>query len=496
MCRAVARSREVILGTTFYYVGRRFGRSPTGVAKFLWDSISSVLRYCPSCIAQRSYYKLTWRFLMLTGCSIHNCKLLDTCMHCGEPVPYFTKPLHIGVCPNCRRRLGKCHAGRLDDEEKQQVRETTRELEFLLSRVESSADPGEIGQRFQIARQMQGWTRNGAALKAQLATYNVKGIETGKIHQQGASFQCYAQYAACLGVPLRVFLEAGEWDSYVAEHEGSRQEPAAEAGSLPAIALNEEVLLTAVEQAIAQLERDNQPVTRQGVYSLVGHYPGHLLGFPRVRKQLHSLPYKRKSKSIRSARTEEREAMLVEKVTVGIAKLEESGTLPTRRAVSLEVGYSIGALYYYPAIRTLLDELVPTSADGLKARVVAREDALIAKIAAVAGELDRQEQPVTAKAICSTSGLSRTSLDRYPRVMATVRELVDMYSVRRKVKREAREQELLNRVIAAKKQLEAEGWPVTCYAIGKLVGVTTPGLSKYPSIRQLFTALVQENSRD
>lgn len=126
---------SALLATTFFYLGRKFERHrlSQSFSHFLSAVSARSLRYCPQCIAECPYYRLTWRFLFLSGCARHHNVLLDTCGHCGYSIPIFTSPFRIGFCPHCRGDLRLCWAANLTTEEFKSTVNYTHELEFLLS---------------------------------------------------------------------------------------------------------------------------------------------------------------------------------------------------------------------------------------------------------------------------------------------------------------------------------------------------------------------------
>ena len=65
-------TEERLLATTFYHLGKKFNRvlQPRPLAQFLSGGIAyRFLRYCPLCVAERGYYSLLWRFLVVEGLS-------------------------------------------------------------------------------------------------------------------------------------------------------------------------------------------------------------------------------------------------------------------------------------------------------------------------------------------------------------------------------------------------------------------------------------------
>src|SRR5947209_3363853 len=88
---AAACTEEILRPTTFFHLAAKFGRStlPQPVSRFVSGCVGQNLRYCPLCLAEQQvkYYQLTWRFLLITCCHKHKCRLLETCCHCNELLP-------------------------------------------------------------------------------------------------------------------------------------------------------------------------------------------------------------------------------------------------------------------------------------------------------------------------------------------------------------------------------------------------------------------------
>ena len=103
-----AHSEAELLATTFYHAGKKFGRvyQPRFLARFFSGLIASSLRFCPLCLQEDLFYRLTWRFLSLRGCPKHACRLLEQCSYCGCPIPIFASPLRIGPAQRARETYG------------------------------------------------------------------------------------------------------------------------------------------------------------------------------------------------------------------------------------------------------------------------------------------------------------------------------------------------------------------------------------------------------
>src|SRR5713101_6146497 len=121
---------------TFLPLGRHFGRanSTKTLRRFLESSLASHLRYCPGCLAEHDfpYYRLSWRFLPLTGCVTHHCQLLDHCGHCGAPIPLLAFHPNLSLCPTCRRDLRTCQPSQLSADASRLLPRRTSDLIFLL----------------------------------------------------------------------------------------------------------------------------------------------------------------------------------------------------------------------------------------------------------------------------------------------------------------------------------------------------------------------------
>ena len=204
-------NEEMLRTTTFYHLAAKFGRStlPQPTSRFLSGSISQYLRYCPECFAeqQASYNLLSWRFLMVTCCRKHRCRLLETCGHCGDLIPPFTSPFKLGNCPRCQRSLKLCAATSVSYEEELEVASRANDdILFLLTpqlwEEYSSEVIKHLGQQFAHVRQMKRLTAVEVANQLGVTLTIVEGIERGDFQNRGATLQHYAKYAhfLCLGL--------------------------------------------------------------------------------------------------------------------------------------------------------------------------------------------------------------------------------------------------------------------------------------------------------
>lgn len=198
-----------LLATTFHHVGIKFGRStrPQPLSRFLGKNVAPYLRYCPACIAEHRYYHLTWRFTMLSGCIQHRCRFLESCGHCGHPIPLFSAPLQIGVCANCRADLRTCQTESLDRGEWRITLSRYYDLAFLAAPGPAGGDQNDwarfIGRRFVYQRRSGGLLARDVADLLGTTLTEVEGIERGNALGRGAAFDSYVRYATRLGMTLR-----------------------------------------------------------------------------------------------------------------------------------------------------------------------------------------------------------------------------------------------------------------------------------------------------
>ncbi|MDQ5823396.1 MAG: helix-turn-helix domain-containing protein [Chloroflexota bacterium] len=206
--QAVACSTERLLATTLFYLGRKFGRSPHGISRFVSDTFAKGVCYCPRCLAEQAqpHYLLAWRFRALDGCPVHSCRLMDVCGHCGCEVRPLAAPLRVGVCPSCRGDLSRCSSEGLTDEELSTAARRAEDLEFLLSpeptSYEGKFNPVALGAWFGTQRRARGVLQEELAGTLGMKEATLGGLERGET-RLGASLADYVAYVDYLGVTLQ-----------------------------------------------------------------------------------------------------------------------------------------------------------------------------------------------------------------------------------------------------------------------------------------------------
>jgi len=206
-------SIDTLMKTTFYHLGRKFGRSSINerneLQNFLSGSVNvRYLRYCPACLSENPYYPLTWRFLAIQGCHLHACQILEKCGHCGCTLSGYVNQLKMAWCPNCNGDLQTCSAQQLSIEEHHKAIAQFEDLKFLLSPQpwEDKYDtlPKVIGQTMMFLRRAKGLLLDTVSQQTGVSISQLNKLEhcfPGS--EKGVSFQSYFVYATFLGVTLR-----------------------------------------------------------------------------------------------------------------------------------------------------------------------------------------------------------------------------------------------------------------------------------------------------
>jgi hypothetical protein len=489
-----------LLATTFYHLGKKFGRStrPSPLARFLRGSLCPYLRYCPACLSESGRYCLTWRFLALRGCATHHCRLLDQCGHCNASLPIFGLPLRVGICPSCRGNLGCCLAEQLSEQEIGETSRRTADLEYLLSPhpCEQENDLAKrVGRRLMALRREKELFAQHVAVHLSTPESQIRGIERGGT-DQGASFHVYVQYADYLGVSLRDVFN-GTYCSCREQEEPltatsftmvTRQPPDL------ARRQREGELIKRLQEAIPQLEVLGKPITTRTISQFVGltpqglqHYPALKVLWEQTTRERHIAFEKRK---------QEREDELVGLVRQAIATLCSLGQYPSQEAISKLVHMSPGGLRYYPRVRALIKESMGQMYCARTLRNQPPEEEVVQRVQAALAQLQSSKQSATQKQISDKVGLSLHRLRLYPQVEAILDRIGEEGRLRRKQQALLHGQTLAEHVQRASQQLRDQGLPVSRQAVGELVGLTPRALAKYHQVRPLLSQIVEAYRHD
>lgn len=200
---------------TIYHLARHFA-CPTfsfaEMAPFFQGSLAASLRYCPACLAEHPYYRLSFRFLALAGCALHGCSFLDTCGHCETPLPFLPRRPRIACCMICRGDLRTCQMSPLSQQGRASLERRTYDLERLLTPAELAPEITAAllqGSGFFFLRLRR---RMGLAEAAYLLGKNeqvVRAIEEGNWGKR-ATLTDYWRYTEILDCSLSDVIEAAQ----------------------------------------------------------------------------------------------------------------------------------------------------------------------------------------------------------------------------------------------------------------------------------------------
>jgi transcriptional regulator with XRE-family HTH domain len=440
-----------LLHTTFLPLGRRFGRSihPIALHRFLADSLSSTLRYCPICLAsEEPYYSLLWRFLVLPGCIEHGQCFLDRCGHCGSLLPLLSPRSQIAKCVSCQGDLRTGPQKRLSDEILQPTQRRTHELSTLLSPMSGPLDLAQarmIGKRCMALRQQKDLSITEVASLSGVPIAVIVDIEQTS-HRMRASFSDYMRYADALSCSL---LEVFDMDL---------------------IPIGEDLALKQVESAIQQLMRQGEPVTRKNIRDLVGmeiirlgHYQKvDALLAKQVRGQTHQ------STLMKTMPEEE----VVKRVEQAIEALKASGRGVSQRRICELVGMSRTELLTYPRVHAQFKQIAqrrfPHDLTGRVQNAVNQAQALGIGIG--------------YRSISEMTGISKPTLISNELVRALIQRAQNEV-------RELRINALVNRVEHAIEELTLRGEKASLRKVSRLMGVDHSSLRSSPPIRELFLSL-------
>lgn len=467
-------SRARLLATTFCHIGQKFDRppKPRALISFLSGVLARQLRYCPLCLAEYGYYRLTWRFLAVAGCVEHRCRLLDGCGHCGQPLPFLSYTPQLGGCPACGGDLRTCATTQLDEPQLEIVQDYTQDFEYLLEpqRYETQTEGMPlirlIGQRLTHWRQVRGLTL--AEVARQLNQYPplFSYLENGN-HTRGLGIQRYLIYANLLRLSLRDLFE--------------RPVP----GPPPTQNYEDEVLQK-VQQAIIVLEQQGQSVTQTKVKQMTGVGMPSFIKYPKVKAFWAEYKAKLRQKW---------EAEMIQHVHHAAITLKQQGHRLTKTAISRLVGQNPNNLrFYYPTIWAVVADYSESQAmvrsqaakrqnsDNQK-RPYRREPELVHKVEQAIEQLQRQGKLISQYAIADLVGMSTDGLIYYPRVRAILHA--------NKGEHQGQDETvLLERVQAAVAHLEATDARVSREAVARLVGLSSCTFNYYPRVKTFLTEQV------
>jgi transcriptional regulator with XRE-family HTH domain len=540
LTRAIGIAEDALLRMTMHHLGRKFGyNSSQGTGIFLAGSLAPHLRYCPLCVAEYGYYSLPWRFVALTGCPTHGCRLRDRCGNCGGVIRLLPQRLCLGVCAACGNDLRRDPVETMSKEEAEQAWLTQRELTFLLRPHPDEDIPNRFrdvyAKGYIVERLRDKMTVLQVAQALGLPPSSIHGLERGDASNRQGRLATYLAYARCLGTTLDALYVATSTgmaldvapqtlrhvgrpfmllrDRHEAEliarlrdarerlrdraHLATRVAILHEAGlgwsdirphrqvrsylqSCPLTSDDADVI-ACVEVAIAELRSRGQGVTVHAVARRIRTAPGHV----RTRACAMSVL------ALYGCRDEvylAQEGDVLRRVREAYEGLQEGtqgDVLPPRIGdVGAAVGSNPAALRYYPRVKAFLDMVVAVRREAERAAKERQAAAIRARVEEIVRHWDDPTPIVSVDDVAQRAGISIARLRSCPD-MAVILDSVAT-RVREQRARETqeavrrRDEELLVRVEDAIVTLRQAGQRPRIQAVARHLGVSVSRLHYYP----------------
>jgi len=238
-----------------------------------------------------------------------------------------------------------------------------------------------------------------------------------------------------------------------------------------------------IQQAMAQLQAQDRPVSKQGVARLLGcstcifdHYP-----------QLKAL-FTQDGKGVPQP-SQPPETVSIEKVQEAISHLQAQERPVTPAAICRLAGLQRGALKLYPQLAWA----VQVCHQDKQKRDQQRKQAVEEQVLQAIEHLKSKGDPVSQKDICSLTGLSRNVFHYYPDLRAPVALERRRYQQKQQ---EQRQRALLEKVEQAIEDLRSRDIPLTQPAVCQQVGYSLNGLLAYPQVHDRLKQVVEERKTE
>lgn len=419
-----ACSEPQLLATTLYYAGKKFGRSAQGhaLSRFFHGSLGEYLRYCPLCLSLSAYYRLTWRFLVLTGCPLHHCRLLDRCGHCGQRIPLFNIPAKLGVCSHCDTALCQCPTEMLLQHELEVVQKRAADLEYLVT--PQGWEEGEeiartMGWRFKKIREERQYSIQQVVDGLAETVQVVRHLERGT-REKRSSFQLYLTYADFLDTNLQTIFTHT---------------------SLPP---------------------------------------------PKHRPKEESQPVRFSRSTIRYADSQLNEADLLKQVQKVIQDHRDLKAPYNLRTVCKEVHKTLSTLKRYPSIKAFLEQVSDEHHQERREKRLQFEDEVFEQVQQAIHDLSRLGRVLSEKVICEYVHRKLGQLRNIPRVNALLKQQLGKARTLQRQLDECDEELVFERVRQAISDLRASGKPITQQKISRTVGLSLHTLKQNPKIKDML----------
>lgn len=490
----VVKTESELLATTFYYLGKRFGRSTREqpLNRFLSGAIAHSLRYCPQCLTEKPspYYRLTWRFSFVKGCATHGCHLLDRCWACEGAIPLFAAPFRIGICPHCHCELKKSKAELLEPHESRENTHRTEDLIFLLSPHQYSLSNKEItkivGQQLGLLRQRSNKTQAEVAQQMGEPIRAIERFDQGGPGRGGPLVR-YLNYVDTLQTTFQVVFDTPLLKQYeIPGQQGSRRSIFQNLRS--SLSDGDGHFTEQLLHFLHEQQQQGQRVTLEGICRHLRIPLSYLQQSAQIRAILVGIPHERSHKVLNRRQVREQELMGL--IQAAIAELKQNNRPVTQQAISRRLGFHLSSLVKYQLVRELLTSVAQDYPLTRTKRTQYREAELVELLKRTIEQFKTQGKPITQRAVCAWLHMSISSLNHYPEVKKVLRLLAKASPSIVERRRFHKEELLIKRVEEARAVLEQRRQPVTLAVVCQLARIYVQDLRPYPNVRERLNRIV------
>lgn len=461
--------------TTYLPLVRHFSHfpaTPKSSSNFLAHSLSSVQRFCPDCLHHKPYYKLTWSFLVLSGCATHHTTLLDRCSHCSSPIPMLALFPHFGICPTCHSNLADCTAQALPTGAIPEVEALERMLNTLLEpRTDSPTDfRTALGSRILATRLQKQLSLPDVSRTIDISQKALISIEHQiPFNKQLGSFTEYLAYAEFLGSSLpelvfKTYQEGRHPDIPKAKHLTIYR------------AWWETHIRPRIEQIIAAMQQNGEPINFHGV---IAKLDTDLYFLKRCTSIQPLLPVEKGTLEKRP-----RTVFTAAEVQQAIQQLQAEGLPVTYQHLADLLATKVSSLHLNKAVKRQMRAYFKYQRD------VVRPQERIEQVKKAILELESAGEPITQVAISHLVGNSKGNWLIHPEIREILLPLTGASDTPLEQDRQD-EAYWLQHVEQAIIDLRMQNQPVTQLAVGRYLNISVGRLKRFPAVRQLMHDLVE-----
>lgn len=248
----------------------------------------------------------------------------------------------------------------------------------------------------------------------------------------------------------------------------------------------ETVSVEKVQEAISHLQAQDQPVTPAAICRLAGIQRDALELYPQLAwaVQVCHQDKQKRDQQCRQA--------VEEQVLQAIEHLKSTGDPVSQKDICSLTGLSRMVFHYYPDLRA------PVALEWRRYQQKQQEQrqrALVEKVEQAIDDLRSRGVLLTRPAVCQQVGYSLNGLQAYPQVYDLLKQVAEERKNQTRRRRQERDQFLVGEVQAAIEKLQSLGKPVTHKAIGRMVNMTPGCLGQYPRVKEILDRVAAESRR-